>query len=350
MTVPRSWKPGESITAERLNRVQAEAIRPRRDIVLGNGSSMVYEALGNQAANMRVPALKLMIAIEDFSIPEGRTDLSYGPDDVPSGLCKMMRLSRYDSTHREDSGPTTERVWDAIGGLNNGPLRQCGEVFYVVFNADSKRWEVLQNLSIRLVPGIVRECLPDGWHLIELSDWDGRPTSESVSDSASTSGSISESVSDAAGACDVCENVVADGTCEDMQSVSVDRTTGEGTGEYVYAHTTRLMPMMIGGLIKMLKKTVPSTSSCESDSASASLSASLSASDEDLTDRLYDVVDGVWPLLAMPFPKFECCEDPVTGATEVRMVQCNRAVVEGYECIGEEDPCPEGSVSASESV
>jgi hypothetical protein len=68
MTIPRKWTPSDPITAERLNVSQSEASRGRRDIALGNGSSMVNEQLGNQSANMRAPLVKLVVALYDFAI------------------------------------------------------------------------------------------------------------------------------------------------------------------------------------------------------------------------------------------------------------------------------------------
>jgi hypothetical protein len=338
MTVPKQWSPGEPITAFRLNEGIAESLLARKAIALGNGSSAVNEALGNQSANMRAPLLRLAIAVEDFTIPDGRTDLSVGPDDVPSGLCKFMRLNRNDSVHREENVNQTFRSWDTLGGLNNGGYRLAGEVFYVVFNQDSKRWEILQSATIRLIPAIVRGCLGYGWHEVEICDWNGQPdlTDESFSVSMSSSTSVSD-----AGRCDACSGVIQDGVCEDISDVDIDRDVGVGTGEIVWAHTTHLLPMMIGGMCKILKRTTTSSSS------SVSTSGSISVSDAMIEDRIYDVVTPVFPIVALPFPKFECCTNEATGEQFVQMVSCTRVVTEGYECPGEIDPCPVGSTSES---
>tara|TARA_R110000868_G_scaffold14671_9_gene68018 strand:+ start:1335 stop:2204 length:870 start_codon:yes stop_codon:yes gene_type:complete len=286
---------------------------------------------------------RLAVATEDFEIPAERTDLM-DVDDVPSAICKMMRLGRTDSVHREEDNGTPFRCWDVIGGLNNGVLRQAGDVIYVMFNRDSKRWEVLQSAAIRLIPAIVRSCLEGGWHEVELTDWD-----ETYDGPTGLSGSSSASVSD--DPCDPCALVDTDigadppAACESIEDVVVERSTGNPTGEIVYAHTTRLMPMMVGGLIKMLKRNVTSTGS----STSTSASGSISVSDDMIADRVYDVVDGVWPLIALPFPTYECCTDPVTGAQTVEMTQCTKAIVEGYSCVGEYIGCPIGSTSGSGS-
>jgi hypothetical protein len=318
--------------------MREESVRPRRDISIGNGSSLVNETLGNQSINQQAPMFRLAVALEDFEIPAERTDLEV-VDDVPSALCKMMRLTRNDSTYREEDSGTEFRSWDVIGGLNNGVLRQAGDVIYVMFNRDSKRWEVLQSAAIRLVPGIVRNCLDGGWHEVELTDWD---EAYGGATGLAASGSSSTSVSD--DPCDPCslinpnvDSEQADGGCETIEDVPVERSTGNSTGETVYAHTTRLLPMMVGGLIKMLKRNVTSTGS--------STSGSVSVSDDMIADRVYDVVDGVWPLIALPFPKYECCVDPVTGAETVVMTGCSKAIVEGYDCAGEDLGCSEGSGS-----
>lgn len=306
---------------------------------------MVFETMGNQSASTRPPFLRLMIAIEDFSIPEGRTDLSVGPDDVPSGLCRQMRLNRNDATYHEASLDSTERVWDALGGLNGNALRRCGEIFYIVFNLDSKRWEILQSANIRLIPAVVNNCIGDGWHEVEITDWDERWIGEGSS-------SVSASVSDE-NDCNTCSvtGVDTDTVCESGSQLEIIRDVGNRTGEIVYAHTTHLLPMMVGGLIKMIKRTVAQTS-CSSDSASASASDSLSASvsDLDFSDRIYDVVSPVFPIAVLPFPIFECCTDPCTGVQTVEMVQCNKAMVEGYWCEGPYLGCPNESASCSESV
>jgi hypothetical protein len=189
--MPKQWKPGEPISAERLNDTNAEALRSRRDVNLGSGSSMVNEAMGNQSASPRYQAIKMVVATEDFAIPETPTDLSGVIDDVPSGLVREVRLNRRSGVHADDNTQRPFRAYDVAGGLN-GEL--CGgsdsasassstsssstsssstsssesavtvdsklqcDVFYVMFNQDSKRWEVLEGGgSIQLSHGIILE-------------------------------------------------------------------------------------------------------------------------------------------------------------------------------------------------
>lgn len=184
MTTPRRWTPSDPITAERLNTSQAEASRPRRDIVLGNGSSMVNEQLGNQSANMRAPLVKLVVALQDFAIPETPTDVPGMVDDVPSGLVREVRLDRKSSTHTNSESERSFIAYDVTGGLTGaicdtsasasasasgsgsasvssampGSRLTC-DVFYVMFNLDSKRWEVLNGVGggIELYHGVILE-------------------------------------------------------------------------------------------------------------------------------------------------------------------------------------------------
>jgi hypothetical protein len=180
MTIPKRWTPSDPITAERLNVSQAEASRPRRDIVLGNGSSMVNEQLGNQSANMRAPLVKLVVALEDFAIPETPTDVPGMVDDVPSGLVREVRLDRKSSTHANSESERSFLAYDVTGGLSGEICPESGsasvsastsasgaiadsrmqcDVFYVMFNLDSKRWEVLNGAGggIELYHGVILE-------------------------------------------------------------------------------------------------------------------------------------------------------------------------------------------------
>lgn len=352
MTTPRHWTPGDEITAERLNVGQQEAMRARRQIALGDGSSMVNEIMGNQSANLRKRLIRLAIATEDFTDAGTKTDLASGVDDVPSGICKWYRLDRKSGSHVEDTLSSSFLCYDVIGGLNNGVLRVKDEIFYVIYNEDSKRFEILQSVSFRLTYGIARTCLGDGWYEVEISDWNETPY---TSDSVSASTSVSSSVSD--DPCDLCvieptEEVIGDTVaCDSIQQVEVFRNVGNGTGQVVYAHTASTMPLKIGGMVKMLKRSANDTSSSStsesaSSSSSSSASASVSVSDDMLLDRLYDMVDYERPLLSLPFPHYECCTLP-GGGTEVKMTRCDRAIVEGVQCPGTDDPCPS---SSSESV
>lgn len=176
MTPPKRWTPGDPITADRLNSSVFESVRPRRDVVLGNGSSLVNESVGNQTANMRRSMIKLVVAVSDFGFGVSATDLNTGVlDDVPSGLVREVRLSRKTGTHGQETLSGDFRVWDPVAGLSGAfcgsdsascslsASSSCSlsssdevffssklicDVFYVTYNEDSKRWECLQSRDI----------------------------------------------------------------------------------------------------------------------------------------------------------------------------------------------------------
>jgi hypothetical protein len=166
MTTPKRWTPGDPLTADRLNQVISESVRPRRDISFGNGSSLVNETLGNQSATNRFQPIKLVVAITDFAIPDTPTDTPPHIDDVPSGLVKEIRLNRRSATHDKDNGEKSFRAYDAVGGLtgriceidpyaddqdgyaygdsSQALTKSACDVFYVLYNLGSKRWEVIE--------------------------------------------------------------------------------------------------------------------------------------------------------------------------------------------------------------
>lgn len=346
MTRPKQWIPGDPLTADRLNVEQAESLRSRRDIALTNGSSLVNETLGNQSANMRKSFTRLAVAIEDFAVQDAKTDLAEALDDVPSGLCQWFRLNKKSGVHVEDTLSTPFRGYDVLGGLNDQVQKVAGEFFYVIFNEDSKRWEILQSAGLKLKYGIIGECLGEGWYEVEISDWDEQPPEPG---SGSASSSVSASASD--DPCDLCLtlDLGIDADCESVQNVDVSRTVGNGTGQIVYAHTAETIPLRLGGLVKMIKRSAPDATS-SSLSASLSSSASLSESDDPISNRLYDIVDSQKPLLSLPFPDYECCTLS-DGSSLFKQISCTRVIVEGVRCIGADDPCPSSdSVSASESI
>lgn len=338
MNEPDRFQSGEILSASRLNdaldysRGQYAQI-PGHDFAVFGGQN------ANATAKNRFDRVMLVQAREDFEI---RITNCATEDDIPAGRVNLPRVIPQVNAYDVPESIRPDWVYDPVAGLSGSASKREGDYFHAVYNEDSGRWEVLTANAPPVVTAIVLSCLDDGWHEVMLTDWNGSPDDEqSVSASASASGSVSASASD--DPCDICqylseEDLEGDpSACTSVETVTVPRTTGTAYGEIVYAHTTRLMPMMTGGMIKMIKRT--------SSSSSVSTSGSISVSDDMITDRLYDVVDGVWPLLALPFPDFECCVDPVTGARNVRIISCTKVVVEGYSCDGGTNPCPEGSES-----
>lgn len=343
MTFPKRWMPGDRITAERLNVDQTEALRARNQKNLGTGSSLIGELMGNQSDHRRSPMTCLVIAKEDFRIPCTATDLYAVQDDVPSGKCTQIRLNRKTGLHEVETVPAEFRVYDVVGGMSGSETKSQDDKFYAIFNEDSHRWEVLSGgASIEIVTAVVLSCLNHGWHEVQLCDWDGAPDRYQ---------SFSNSASQPEG-CDLCLEVDQnDAECDTVQEVQVYRpdcdanfadlgNDPENVGAIVYAHTTNLRPMKIGGMIKIVKRKRLGTGD------SFSFSVSLSSSDEDFEDKLYDVIDGVWELASLPFPTYECCTDPDTGVQTVQLTGCTHVVVEGIICAGPDNPCAVGSGSA----
>jgi len=99
--------------------------------------------MGNQSANMRRPFMKLVEAIEDFEIPYEPTDLDVALDDVPSGMVRQVRLNKRSGEHNKETIGGPFRAWDVLQGLNDQASKSTGDTFYVLYNEDSKRWEVL---------------------------------------------------------------------------------------------------------------------------------------------------------------------------------------------------------------
>ena len=146
---PRGWKQGDPISASRLNGTNAEAGRPRRQSSTGTGSSMVNETMGNQSHAAYEAGTRLVIAKEDFGPLDVSTDI-YGVNDPQySGKCMMMRLvsdgdePTSQGLYEEEVLSQEFRVWDPIALLSSTASKSEGDIFYTVYNKDSKRWEVL---------------------------------------------------------------------------------------------------------------------------------------------------------------------------------------------------------------
>lgn len=323
MTFPREWVPGERITAQRLNEMRDAALSPRREVSLGNGSSLVNEALANQSANMQRRGLRLAIANENFDIPAASTDLvAAAIDEAPSASCSLIRLNRANGRYEEETLCLPFRAYDVLAALESAAYKSAGDVFYVGYNEDTKRWEVITSAGITIQTAKVRTCLGQGWYVVDFCDWNGAPYGDS----------LSESVDDLCDLCDEIEGYSASANvqeCETVSSVLVDREVCENIGQAAYAHTCGLLPLLIGGMVKMIRRGA---------GGSDSLSLSVSASESIDETRLFDIIDPCRPLVSLPFPVYECCvaED---GSKSVQVVGCNHVIVEGVICDGGETTC-----------
>lgn len=343
MNEPERTQPGDPIAASRFNDALDYA-RGQYAQVPGTD----FDVFGGQNANgrtqKRFERVMLVRAREDFEV---RVTNCAVPDDIPAGRVDLPRIIPQVNAYEVQTSIRPDWVYDPVAGLGGGPTKREGDFFHVVFNEDSGRWEVLSAPSGETLEAIVGMCLGDGWYEVYIVDWNGSPAGsfESVSSSVSDEDDcdLCSQIPGASESLSVSDSALGSGSDEDNEltcdstEIVIERSTGTLTGETVYAHTTRLLPMLVGGLIKIRKRSA--------GSASDSASTSASVSDDMISDRLYDVVDGVWPIVTLPFPEYACCVDPVTGRRAVRMVRCTQVIVEGYSCDAGADECPVGSES-----
>jgi len=336
---PKNWKQGDPISASRLNDGNAESLRSRRQVSLGTGSSLVNETLGNQSASAHEAGIRLVVATEDFTADVQETDIYAIFDPQYSGKCMMMRLNSSGAAptglYEQEVYSKQFRVWDPIALLAGTTSKECGDLFYTVYNKDSKRWEVLTAATTQtLRHAVTLSCSGDGWYIMELADALGsfppgcNPGSESASASASASNTVDT--------CDICSiagalateaNPAAD-TC--TAPPDSGRGTSIGNGTLVYAFDKRTIPLKIGGM---------ATIAWLGDVCTPAGSGSVSASSSDCggaTDstRVYTVLTGEYEIVRIPYEYYECC--PIEG---IKRTICYSWIVEGALCPGTTDPC-----------
>lgn len=344
---PRGWKQGDPISASRLNGTNAEAGRSRRQSSTGTGSSMVNETMGNQSHASYEAGTRLVRAKEDFAPSDVSTDI-YGLNDPQySGKCMMMRLvssgNAPSGLYEEEVFSQEFRVWDPIALLSSTASKSEGDVFYTVYNKDSKRWEVLTTgASQNLRHAIVCDCVGHGWYVMEFVDSlpsappDCDPSCASTSASASNDDySCSSSASNNGDPCSLCDLSDLECQCSSPGTFNAERDAGIGNGTFVYAYDKRTVPLKIGGAATIAWL----GDICDAASASASASASDSTVSSNL---LYTVLNGDYELVTIPHDLWECC--PIEG---IKKVACYTFIVEGVMCIGPIDPCDSASASAS---
>lgn len=343
---PKNWKQGDPISASRLNDGNAEAARSRRQFSMGSGSSMINETLGNQSSMAFEAGARLVIAKEDFSPQESETDIYAIQDPQYSGKCMMMRLNSEGvlptGLYEEELHSKEFRVWDALALLNNATSKSTGDIFYTIYNKDSKRWEVLSTEATTTIKhAITCRCDGDGWYVIELVD-DAiglqiqPPDCEPSCDGSSASASASSSAS-ADDPCNPCTmNTDLEAACGSASTFESSRPMAIGNGTYAWAYDKRSIPLKIGGMC---------TVAWLGDVCNDSTSFSSSASDDSTSNRIYTILTGEYTLISIPHEVWECC--PIEG---VKKVACYTFIAEGTMCIGPEDPCDSASASSSASV
>lgn len=375
---PRPFRPGQLITADRLNQLRREGIRDQQSRVGGPGVSVVDDYMsGGQSSHYAKPGTLLCRATEDFE-PGKYTDAYSWPDPVPSGLCRLVRMRPDNGQYEMESSDIPEfRVWDPMALITGTTSKRNEDSFYAAYNKDSGRVEVIgsSGSQLEIRHGLVSECLGMGWYMVELMDCIQfePPDCEqynpwSNSESQSSSASASEGAPEACEQCDFRSPPECDG---DSDGVDYQKFCGNGelaiplrprrdskcyplvgNGTFVYALDKRTVPLKIDGMVTIVwfgdrcLGTSGWESGCGSESASASASASEGGSEG---AKLYNVVNGEYQMVNIPIKTYECCEDGV-----VREVGCTTYIVEGMVCVAPETPCPtsqsgsSGSASASQ--
>jgi hypothetical protein len=334
---------------------------------------MVREDMGNQSANQQKQQMILCVATEDFEIPDTYTDVYGVVDKVPSGTCLRMCLDMSDADYKEETAHMDFRVYDPVSKLMDIPTKSDGDVFYAIYNTDSRRWEVFSvegQGRVGLRHALVCRCIGKGWYVLELMDElqltppEEFPfCEESLSDSFSDS--LSDSLSDSGSSgseenigCDLCDLPTNDGDlacpainyyeeCGLPDAFDPLRPRREesceqvltGNGIYVFAYDKRAVPLKENGQVTIawLGDTIDLSLS-DSGSASASVSGSSGSESVNNQEKIWIVLNGEYEMVSIPHEDWECCDDVI------KRVSCVTFLVEGVMCTGPEDPCDSASV------
>jgi hypothetical protein len=330
---------GEQLRASRLNEM-VDYSRAPYAAVPSYGGHIFGSQHANGSSNNRLEPVILVYATEDFSIQVSDAGTV---DDVASGLCDFVRLSRPLNVYENVTGRAFQ-VHDVLASLSNSASKSAGDIFYAVWNHDSKRWEALSASGIRLQAAHVVRCLGKGWHEIELCEWDGRPDQaaiDSASDSESCDGDLE------AQAFSHCDMQCDSEPCDNIEdgAVPMDRCLqiGEQIHYPIYAHTCRQLPMRVGGMCKVIRR-------FGDPEGTISLSDSISGSESADDPWYYDVVDGEWPLQTLQRETWVNCVDELTGECTAIMTQSQRVLFEGYACDPVDGEDCHGIESGSESA
>jgi len=198
---PPPFRPGQLLTAGRLNELRREGVRDQQMRVFGPGGSVVDDYMsGGQAAHQHKPTVLLCEATEDFEINQ-YTDMYSRYDPLPTGLCRLVRMNTANGEYEIESDKMPVfRVWDPIAFLTNSVSKRKGDKFQAAHNKDTGRLEVIAGggPTVEIRHGLVEECLGMGWYRVELMDCiqyeppeceNYNPWSESQSGSQSASAS-----------------------------------------------------------------------------------------------------------------------------------------------------------------
>jgi hypothetical protein len=137
---PKHFKRGDPFSARHMNDIIGEA-RGARSVRASN-DGFVNDPQGNRVFNTAPPAIRLVVAIEDFEVQNQPTDFMGVVDKAPSGKCLMLRLNGQ-ADYIEETRSKPFRVYDPIAYRNSTDSQSAGNSFHVAWNSDTKRWEVL---------------------------------------------------------------------------------------------------------------------------------------------------------------------------------------------------------------
>ena len=324
---PLDYRPGEALSARRLNDTQREALLSRHAALRGPGVSSVNSSAGLQASNFGRPQVQMCIAVEDF-LSGNWTDLQTS-DPIPNGASKLYRLNTVSGEYESEQAGNPFRVWDVqahVAGMDSSITK--GTVFYAALNSESKRIEVIHSTGMQVLEGLNVGCVGDGWYRIELADFDDTPAADYYYCSEDMQQELQDD-------CDLCEETRPEdldaytGTCAPLGGVMMNRTRPIGRGEFVYAHDTRRLPILEGGHVRLLPihhciKSVPAPDSTPEEPKWM-----------EVKEQYYAIMSAEYELLQIPLSDWECCDG------EVIQTKCDWLIIEGKHCEGWEVTCPQ---------
>lgn len=333
---PKHFKRGDPFSARHMNDIIGEA-RGARSVRASN-DGFVNDPQGNRVFNTAPPGVRLAVAIEDFAVQEQPTDFRDKVDTVPSGKCLMLRLNS-EADYIEETRSRPFRAYDPIAHLNGSGSQATGNAFHVVWNSDSKRWEVIAPASSVTKWGIVDTVQGCGMYVIELGVMCNQESSASIS----VSGSLSDPTP-----CDPCDNVISESTenCGIELFYPPNRVTGTGVFVTAYHPASVLVPLVVGSdciVAKVSNTAMSGSGSSASNIVDPCGSESTSISGSDPVEEVWGVMSGTQEHIVQYKERGECC--PTTG--EWVTTHKTPIILIGKEC--DEITCDECPTSGSSS-
>lgn len=197
------------------------------------------------------------------------------------------------------------------------------------------------NGTANLRHGIVTEHLGCGYYLVELSDWVGNMSQSGIGIGSGWSGSgstVGSGVVDMD--CNVCADIVGEGTASCELILSYPQSQLAGTGAYVTAHhhASLLIPLVIPSDCILVNLG-------DVDGGNTSAGNTSGSGSGDTPERIWHILDGLQEHIVEYREEWDCCEPdgPFT------LIRKHPKVLIGMSCPPIEcGACP-GSGSASGS-